>query len=129
MGRIVKLSKIEFHLDYPEDVPHCLFDEIEYTILKNYGKGWRLPTLEELIYIRSIMKDFDALKGINREDDYWTSTEGTPDYIPTIGDTDVFPEDSEWFYQVRFIDGFSDYSDEYLCNDTYYGNVLPVRDI
>jgi hypothetical protein len=129
MGRIIKLSKIEFYLDYPEDVPHCRFEEIEYIILKNYGKGWRLPALEELIYIRSIVEDFDALKGINRKDDYWTSTEGTPERMRVIVDEDGLPEDSKWFYQVRFIGGFSDYSDEYLCNDTYYGNVLPVRDI
>ena len=66
------------------------------------------------------------------DDDYWTSTPGEPDYIP---DRNEFEEDYRWFYQVRMQDEpFSgraqrDINKGFLCHASYYGNVLPVKDI
>jgi hypothetical protein len=124
MRRIIKLSKIEFYLDYSEDVPNVNFDNCEPTIVKNYGKGWRLPTLEELQYIRSLKIELNLFPDLNIRDDYWTSTKDIPDYIPEPEPHEQL--DLRWYYQVRFIKPFGD---PFLCNVEYYGNILPVRDI
>jgi hypothetical protein len=118
MGRIIKLSKIEFLLENPENVKPVIFDEIEEIIDGYRGDGWRLPTIEELLYIRSLLIDLDLIKELISVDDYWSSTEGTV--------TDYNPPDPRWFYQLRFQ---KNPSPKFLSHVGYTGNVLPVRDI
>jgi len=132
MGRILKLGHIEINIDNPIDVPNVYWDRIEKSIADRYGKGWRLPTLEELQYIREIKDKLNLLFNLNVDDDYWTSTSGQPDYIP---DRNEFEEDYRWFYQVRMQDEpFSGNTQRninkgFLCHASYYGNILPVKDI
>jgi hypothetical protein len=132
MGRILKLGHIEINVDNPIDVPNVYWDRIEKSIADRYGKGWRLPTLEELQYIREIKDKLNLLFNLNVDDDYWTSTSGQPDYIP---DRNEFEEDYRWFYQVRMQDEpFSGNTQRninkgFLCHASYYGNILPVKDI
>jgi hypothetical protein len=132
MGRILKLGHIEINIDNPIDVPNVYWDRIEKSILDRYGKGWRLPTLEELQYIREIKDKLNLLFDLNVDDDYWTSTSGEPDYIP---DRNEFEEDYRWFYQVRMQDEPSSGNTQrninkgFLCHASYYGNILPVKDI
>jgi hypothetical protein len=132
MGKILNLGHIEVNIDNPIDVPNVYWDNIEKSISNHYGKGWRLPTLDELQYIRELKAELNLLLGLNMDDDYWTSTSGEPDYIP---DRNEFEEDYRWFYQVRMQD--EPYSGNtqrninkgFLCHASYYGNVLPVKDI
>jgi len=132
MGKILNLGHIEVNIDNPIDVPNVYWDNIEKSISDHYGKGWRLPTLDELQYIRELKAELNLLLGLNMDDDYWTSTSGEPDYIP---DRNEFEEDYRWFYQVRMQD--EPYSGNtqrninkgFLCHASYYGNVLPVKDI
>ena len=132
MGRILKLGHIEINIDNPIDVPNVYWDNIEKSISHHYGKGWRLPTLEELQYIREIKDKLNLLFDLNVDDDYWTSTSGEPDYIP---DRNEFEEDYRWFYQVRMQDEPSSGNTQrninkgFLCHASYYGNILPVKDI
>jgi hypothetical protein len=132
MGRILKLGHIKINVDNPIDVPNVYWDRIEKSIADRYGKGWRLPTLEELQYIREIKDKLNLLFNLNVDDDYWTSTSGQPDYIP---DRNEFEEDYRWFYQVRMQDEpFSGNTQRninkgFLCHASYYGNILPVKDI
>jgi hypothetical protein len=132
MGRILKLGHIKINIDNPIDVPNVYWDRIEKSIADRYGKGWRLPTLEELQYIREIKDKLNLLFNLNVDDDYWTSTSGQPDYIP---DRNEFEEDYRWFYQVRMQDEpFSGNTQRninkgFLCHASYYGNILPVKDI
>jgi hypothetical protein len=132
MGRILKLGHIKINIDNPIDVPNVYWDRIEKSIADRYGKGWRLPTLEELQYIREIKDKLNLLFNLNVNDDYWTSTSGQPDYIP---DRNEFEEDYRWFYQVRMQDEpFSGNTQRninkgFLCHASYYGNILPVKDI
>jgi len=132
MGRILKLGHIKINVDNPIDVPNVYWDRIEKLIADRYGKGWRLPTLEELQYIREIKDKLNLLFNLNVDDDYWTSTSGQPDYIP---DRNEFEEDYRWFYQVRMQDEpFSGNTQRninkgFLCHASYYGNILPVKDI
>jgi hypothetical protein len=128
MGRIIKIGHIEAQIDEPGDVLNIYWDECEPYILKNYGKGWRLPTLEELQYIRSLKYDLGVFPNMNTEDDYWTSTEGVPDYIPDRND---FENDLRFYYQVRFdkSNPSRNYDRGFICHVDYYGNILPVRDI
>jgi len=125
MNRILKLGHIEINMDNPMDVPNVYWDRIEKSILDHYGKGWRLPILDELQYIRSVKDKLNLLFNLNVDDDYWTSTPGVPDYIP---DRNEFEEDYRWFYQVGMYDCHP-YTQEFLCHVSYYGNILPVRDI
>lgn len=132
MGKILNLGHIKVNIDNPIDVPNVYWDNIEKSISNHYGKGWRLPTLDELQYIRELKAELNLLLGLNMDDDYWTSTSGEPDYIP---DRNEFEEDYRWFYQVRMQD--EPYSGNtqrninkgFLCHASYYGNVLPVKDI
>ena len=133
MGKILNLGHIEVNIDNPIDVPNVYWDNIEKSISNHYGKGWRLPTLDELQYIRELKAKLNLLLDLNMDDDdYWTSTSGEPDYIP---DRNEFEEDHRWFYQVRMQDEpFSgraqrDINQGFLCHASYYGNVLPVKDI
>jgi hypothetical protein len=128
MNRILKLGHIEINIDNPMDVPNVYWDRIEKSILDHYGKGWRLPTLDELHYIRGVKDKLNLLFNLNADDDYWTSTPGVPDYIP---DRNEFEEDYRWFYQVRMYDCHPShpYTKGFLCHVSYYGNILPVRDI
>ena len=132
MGRILKLGHIKINVDNPIDVPNVYWDRIEKLIADRYGKGWRLPTLEELQYIREIKDKLNLLFNLNVDDDYWTSTSGQPDYIP---DRNEFEEDYRWFYQVRMQDEPSftntqrNINKAFLCHVGYYGNILPVKDI
>lgn len=132
MNRILKLGHIEINIDNPIEVPNVYWDRIEKSILDHYGKGWRLPTLEELQYIREIKDKLNLLFPLNLDDDYWTSTPGEPDYIP---DRNEFEEDYRWFYQVRMDDEPSagntqrNINKGFLCHVGYYGNILPVKDI
>ena len=127
MGKIIKLGKIEAYIDEPEDVINTYWDLTAEKIKNNYEKGWRLPTLEELKYIKSLCDELDVFLDLNSEDDYWTSTPGEPDYIP---DRNEFGGDFRWFYQVRMPNNKNDsYQKGFLCHVDYYGNVLPVRDI
>jgi hypothetical protein len=132
MGRILKLGHIKINIDNPIDVPNVYWDRIEKSIADRYGKGWRLPTLEELQYIREIKDKLNLLFNLNVDDDYWTSTPGDPGYIP---DRNEFEEDYRWFYQVRMQDEpFSGNTQRninkgFLCHASYYGNILPVKDI
>lgn len=127
MGKIIKLGKIEAYMDNPEDVINIYWDSTKEKIEKNYGKGWRLPTMEELLYIRNLSLEFGIFSDFNKEDDYWTSTPGEPDYIP---DRNEFGDDLRWFYQVRMPNNENDsYQKGFLCHVAYYGNILPVRDI
>ena len=132
MNRILKLGHIEINIDNPMDVQTVYWDNIEKSILDNYGKGWRLPTLNELQYVRDIKDKLNLSLYLNKEDDYWTSTPGEPDYIP---DRNEFEEDYRWFYQVRMDDEPSagnvqrNINKGFLCHVAYYGNILPVKDI
>ena len=132
MSRILKLGNIEINIDNPMDVPNVYWDNIEKSILDNYGKGWRLPTLNELQYVRDIKDKLNLSLDLNKEDDYWTSIPGEPDYIP---DRNEFDEDYRWFYQVRMDDEPSagntqrNINKGFLCHVGYYGNILPVKDI
>ena len=84
------------------------------------------------IVFHDLKAELNLLLGLNMDDDYWTSTSGQPDYIP---DRNEFEEDYRWFYQVRMQD--EPYSGNtqrninkgFLCHASYYGNVLPVKDI
>ena len=128
MGRIIKIGHIEAQIDEPGDVLHVYWDNCESYILKNYGKGWRLPTLEELQYIRSLKIDLGFFPNFDAEDDYWTSTPGILDYIP---DRNEFGNDLRWYYQVRFdkSNPSHNYDRGFICHVDYYGNILPVKDI
>ena len=126
MGRIIKIGHIEAQIDEPGDVLNVYWDNCESYILKNYGKGWRLPTLEELRYIRFLKIDLGIFPNFDMEDDYWTSTSGIPEYIP---DRNEYGNVRRWYYQIRF-EKYSPYTDYgFLCHVDYYGNILPVRDI
>lgn len=125
MGRILKLGHIEAYIDYPEDVINCYWDLAKEKIEKNYGKGWRLPTSEELLYIENLRSYLGIIQNINVDDDYWTSTPGEPDYIP---DRNEFNEDYRWFYQVS-MNNTPFRQKASICHVDYYGNILPVRDI
>ena len=127
-NRILKLGHIEACITWG-NVINVYWDDIEKAIEKEYGKGWRLPTLEELLYIRNLEIDLGMLMEFDLGDEYWTSTPGTPEYIP---DRNEFGEDLRWFYQVRMEHENPrniDYSRGFLCHVDYYGNILPVRDI
>ena len=131
MSRIIKIGHIEALIDYPEDVVNTHWDLAEEKIKNNYGKGWRLPTVEELLYIKDLSLEFGIFSDFNVDDDYWTSKSGEPGYIP---DRNEFDEDFRWFYQVRMpnnkhLRGSEDSQKEFLCHVDYYGNILPVRDI
>jgi hypothetical protein len=129
MGRILKLGHIKINIDNPIDVPNVYWDRIEKSIADRYGKGWRLPTLDELQYIRELKYKLNLLLDLNMDDDYWTSTPGDPGYIP---DRNEFEEDYRWFYQVRMEDepySGVDINKGFLCHASYYGNILPVKDI
>lgn len=127
MGRIVKLSNIEFYIEVPRKVPNVYWDLSEETVKNTYGKDWRIPTLEELEYIKSLSDELGIFLDFNREDDYWTSTPGEPDYIP---DRNEFGLDHRWFYQVRMDNKDNrTIGKKFLYHVGYYGNILPVRDI
>ena len=127
MSRIIKIGHIEALIDYPEDVINTYWDLAGEKIEKNYGKGWRLPTVEELLYIRNLSLEFGIFSDFNTEDDYWTSTPGEPDYIP---DRNEFGDDLRWFYQVRMPSTkYKPYEKGFISHVDYYGNILPVRDI
>lgn len=128
MGKIVKLSNIEFYIESSRKVPNVYWDLAEETVKNTYGKDWRIPTLEELEYIKSLSNQLDIFPDFNKEDDYWTSTPGEPDYIPA--DHNEFGGDLRWFYQVRIPEDKNYYYQKgFLCHVDYYGNILPVRDI
>lgn len=130
MGRIIKLGHIEAYIDEPEDVSNTTWDDANSLIPKYYGKEWRLPSLEEFEYIRDLNLNLKILKDLDKTDDYWTSTPGMQLYVPEDDEEyGIYMKDPRWFYQVRIPRSNSDFPSKFICHVSYYGNILPIRDI
>jgi hypothetical protein len=129
MGQIIKLGQIEAYIDEPEDVTNTPWDNANVLIPKYYGKEWRLPTLEELEYIKDLKLNLGILKNLDKLDDYWSSTPTMALYVPEDDEEyETYNSDPRWFYQVR-IEKSPYKIKPFICHVSYYGNILPVRDI